>query len=413
MSNQWMPPPGGQPPQGPRYYPPPVPHHPQQPLLPPPQSSAGAGFVAQILGLGCLGIAMFAIAALLLLLFAAELGLPTLLLAVVMAFVPAAAYISIVLLIDRYDPEPPWVLMLSFVWGAVIAVFGSLIVNDTTTMIAAQAGGAAVGDFVGAVISAPLAEEAFKGLGVLIVLLMLRKEFDGVVDGIVYACVVALGFATVENVLYYGRAVLTDGAGTGAAVFVLRGMLSPFAHPLFTSMTGIGLGIAREQKRGALVWLAPPAGYALAVLLHALWNFVATISAAGGGGGFFFLAYLVGWIPAFVCFMIAVGFCLYRERKVIREHLYDEVAIGALTPAEYMSVTSLWRRTGFHWRAFSGGGVRHYRAAKGLSRAATKLALSKWHTLRASQKNAETRSLGQIPVMRQEIARHRAELARR
>jgi RsiW-degrading membrane proteinase PrsW (M82 family) len=344
-----------------------------------------------------------------LLLFVAELGFSTFLIAAVMAFVPAVIYLSIVLLIDRYDPEPIWVLALSFVWGAVIAVFGALIINDTSTVIATQAGGNEVGDFVGAVISAPLAEELFKGLGVLIVLLALRKEFDGVVDGIVYACVVAIGFATVENVLYYGRAVQNSGIGGGVGLFVLRGMLSPFAHPLFTSMTGIGLGIAREAKRGVWVWLGPAMGFGLAALLHAIWNFVATLT-VGGGPGVFLLAYLVGWLPAFICFLIAITFCLYRERKVIREYLYDEVALGVLTPAEYEIVTSLWRRTGFHWQALTRGGLGANRAARAFSRASTKLALSKWHTLRASEKNAHTRSLGQIPLLRQEVARRRAEL---
>lgn len=405
MSNRWTPPPGGPPPQTPRHYPQP-PGRPAPPPMPAP-GAVGVGFVAQILALGCGGIATFVVAGLLLLLFVAELGVSAFLVAVIMAFVPSVAYLSIVLLIDRYDPEPPWVLALAFVWGAVIAVFGSLLINDTTAYLAAQAGGAAVGDFVGAVIAAPFAEEAMKGLGLLIVLLALRKEFDGVVDGIVYACVIALGFATVENVLYYGRAVYGGGAGTGVGVFILRGMMSPFAHPLFTSMTGIGLGVAREQKRGALVWLAPVAGYMLAVLLHATWNFVATVSAASGTG-LFFLAYLVGWIPAFVCFMIAVGYCLYRERKIIRQHLYDEVVLGVLTPQEYAEVTSLSGRMAFHWRGWQRGGVSGYRSAKAFSRLATKLALSKWHTLKASEKNAHTRSLGMIPVLRQQLAERRA-----
>ncbi len=406
MSNQWMPPPPGQYPRPPG----PPPGMPYGGVTLPPPSGGGVGLVLQIAGLGCGGIIVFCVAALLLLIFLSELGPQIFVVAVVMAFVPALFYLSIVLLIDRYDPEPPWVLALAFLWGAVISIFGALIINDTTSLIAASAAGEHAGDIVGAVISAPLAEEGMKGLGLLILLLALRKEFDGVVDGIVYACVIALGFATVENVLYYGRALGAAGLGGGTVTFVLRGLMSPFAHPLFTSMTGIGLGIAREQKRGFLVWVAPVMGYMLAVILHATWNGVATFGADSGPEVFFGI-YLIGWIPAFICFMTAIGFCLHRERKIIREYLYDEVAIGVLSPQEYLEVTSLRKRVGFHWRYLSRGGLRGYRTARAFSRAATKLALSKWHTLKAAEKNAQTRSLGQIPLLRQELATRRAALA--
>jgi RsiW-degrading membrane proteinase PrsW (M82 family) len=403
MSNQWYPPHGAPPPGHP---------HPQPPPLQLPQGGGGVGLVIQMVGLGCGGIATFLVAGLLLLIFLAELGPVLFVVATVMAVVPAIFYLTIVLLIDRYDPEPPWVLVLAFLWGAVISIFGALIINDTAAIVAMSTGGAAAAEFVGAVIAAPVSEEAMKGIGLLIVLLALRKEFDGVVDGIVYACVIALGFATVENVLYYGRALDSAGPAGGAVTLILRGLMSPFAHPLFTSMTGIGVGIAREQRKGVLAWIAPVMGYTAAVLLHATWNFIATAASASGedGAGLFFGAYLVGWIPAFLCFMAAIGYCLYRERKIVRYHLYEEVVLGVLSPQEYLDVTSLRKRVAFHWRALGRGGLGGYRSAKAFSRAATKLALSKWHTLKAAEKNTQTRSLGQIPVLRQQLNERRAAL---
>src|SRR4051794_19874990 len=170
MSNQWYPPAG----PGPGPYPPQPPYPPGPPGGPPPFAplppprGGGAGFVIQMIGLGCGGLATFAVAGLLLLIFVAELGPTSFVVAVIMAFVPAVFYLSIVLLIDRFDPEPPWVLALAFLWGAVISIFGALIINDTASILAASAGGASAGEFVGAVISAPLAEEGMKGLGLLI-----------------------------------------------------------------------------------------------------------------------------------------------------------------------------------------------------------------------------------------------------
>ena len=383
------------------------------PFIPPPQQAKqSAGFVLQVIGLGCAGLIVFGIFGLLLLIFIAELGLPILIIASIMAFVPAVFYLTIVRLVDRYDPEPLWALAAAFTWGGVIAIFGSLLVNDTATLVAAAASGgsAEVADFVGAVISAPIAEEAMKGIGLLVVLFVLRKHFDGVVDGIVYGCIIALGFATVENILYYGRAVGEAGIGGGVVLMVLRGMLAPFSHPLFTCMTGIGVGLARERKRGVIAWTAPVIGYCLAVFLHAMWNLIAVLAGAGGGAELFFGAYAIVWIPSFLIFMIAVGYCLYRERRIIRTHLVDEVALGVITQAEFDSITSLFRRSVFHVRGFKANGYGGYRAAKGMSQTVVKLALSKYHTLKASEVNTQTRSLGAVPVLRQEIARLRGEM---
>lgn len=407
MSNQWTPPPGG-------YYaqPPPPPPPPQRPPHGEP-SREGKALGCQIAGIGCLGVSLFVMASLLLLLFLAELGPIVFFVAVLMAFIPAVVYMAVVMAIDRFDPEPPWVLALAFLWGGVIAVFGSLIINDTTALLAHQAGGPALAEIAGAVISAPFAEEAMKGLGLLVLLLALRREFDGIVDGIVYACVIALGFATVENVLYYGRALGEGQEGAGIVTWFLRGVMSPFAHPLFTSMTGIGFGIAREQKRGVLVWIAPILGYVVAVVLHLLWNLVPTLAGLVFGeaaGIIFLLFYLVAWVPAFVCFLVAIGFCLRREYKIIYDHLADEVALGVISQDEFAVALSPFKRFGFTMRALTRGGPSGYRAARRFSRAATRLALSKWHTLNASKRQAETRSLGMVPVLRQQLAEFRAAI---
>src|SRR5206468_7811081 len=96
---------------------------------------------------------------------------------------------------------------------------------------------------VGSVGSVPIFEEGSKGVGLLILLLFFRRYFDDILDGIVFAGVIALGFATVENVQYYGGGLLAGGFGGLILLFFLRGILSPFAHATFTSMTGIGCGI--------------------------------------------------------------------------------------------------------------------------------------------------------------------------
>src|SRR6516162_236439 len=172
-------------------------------------------------------------------------------------------YIWIPRLIDRYDPEPWWALALVLGWGAIAACGVACTINTGVEVGAAALGGKDFAEVAGACISAPIVEEGMKGLGVLGVFYFLRREFDGVVDGVIYATFAALGFAAVENVIYYSNAMRADPQGDALAVtFVLRGVLSPWGHPLYTSMTGIGFGISRETEQTWLKWLAPIGGYA-------------------------------------------------------------------------------------------------------------------------------------------------------
>ena len=170
------------------------------------------------------------------LLMFASVGVAAAIGASVIAFVPAMFYLLPLIWLDRYDPEPLWLLASAFAWGALVAVVVSFIIN---TLL-----GAFFGEVFSAVVSAPVFEEGSKGLGLVLLLVFFRRYFDDILDGVIFAGVIALGFATVENVLYYGRGLL-DGS-----IFILifvRGILSPFAHVTFTAMTGIGCGISRES----------------------------------------------------------------------------------------------------------------------------------------------------------------------
>ncbi len=124
---------------------------------------------------------------------------------------------------------------------------------------------------------APVTEEASKGLFLLLLLWWRRAELDGVLDGIVYAGMVGIGFAFIENILYLAAAYNgTDGMGPGGTdalttTFVVRCLFSPFAHPLFTRFTGIGVGIAVAStlaRCGSWPRSSVPAGRAA----HAIWN---------------------------------------------------------------------------------------------------------------------------------------------
>src|SRR4029079_16866116 len=152
------------------------------------------------------------------------------------------------------------------------------------------------GEAFAAVISAPIVEEIGKAVILFVFFFARKEEFDGVIDGIVYASLSALGFAMTENILYYGKAANEGGGGACTLVLIIRGFFAPFSHPLFTSLTGIGLGLARQSNNIAIKVLTPIVGLLMAIFMHSIWNG----SAVFGGGPVFVLTYLIVMVPAFI-----------------------------------------------------------------------------------------------------------------
>jgi len=277
-----------------------------------------------------------------------------------MAAIPVPFYVAFALWVDRFEDEPPWLLAIAFVWGASIAVFFALLFNSINEAIL----GAEIGD----VVSVPIVEELAKGTALLLLFLWKRDEFDNVTDGILYAGMIGLGFAMTENIQYYGKAAVAGGA---PAVFFLRGILAPFAHPLYTSMTGIGFGIARESDRRAVKTLAPILGLAAAIALHAIWNLSARM------GAVFFGAYVVIMMPAAVAVVVIALFSLRREARLIRRHLD-----GVLHPADIAGLSSVRMRVGACTQALFRGGFRAWAARRRFHSLATELAFHAWRTSR-------------------------------
>jgi RsiW-degrading membrane proteinase PrsW (M82 family) len=316
------------------------------------------------------------------------------------ALPPLALYLWIPRLIDRFDPEPWWALALVLGWGAVAACGVAATVNTAVEALGSAVGGPELGQILGACVSAPVVEEGMKGLAVFGVFYFLRREFDGVVDGVIYATFAALGFAAVENVIYYGHAARADAAGDAlAATFVVRGVLAPWGHPLYTSMTGIGFGIARETSRTWLRWVAPLGGYFCAVTLHCIWNTAATVS------GFLTILMLPLWFLFVLSFLGILIWLVARKGRIIRTHLQEEVLLGNLTREELALVCSPFGglRATFGW-----GGA----AGRGFVRAAARLGLCKWHAGRAMRGRAKTVSADWIVPLRQELFELRGQVAR-
>jgi hypothetical protein len=226
-------------------------------------------------------------------------------------------------------------------------------------------------------------------------------------------------------VLYYGGAYKDHGWDGVKVLFLLRGVLSPFAHASFTSMTGIGCGVSRETHNKGVKYLAPVAGYCGAVLLHATWNSLAGYSAYGfekfnidactvigqpdlpEGLCSFLISYGVLQVPLFC---VIVGFALFvmrRQNKILKEMLAIDIARG-LIPEDH----AYKARSAFRSSAWVVGGLFQgkFRARANYVRSIGKLGLSYWHIQRATAAQGQTGSFQQNPILREAVLRWREQV---
>ena len=298
-------------------------------------------------------------------------GVVPFLVALPLALLPVPLLVALVLFLDRLEPEPRAALVFAFAWGAGIAALFALIINPAGLVYVTQpALGAGTGEYVSATFGAPVVEETLKGLVLVGLLWRRRAELDGPTDGIIYAAMVGLGFAMVENVGYYINALITPNQGGAAllgSTFVLRGVLSPLLHPIFTSMTGLGVAYAASRRH--VEWQAVAAGWLAAVLLHGLWNGLSARGTAGLITGYLIMA----------CVLAGIVAILVADRRrvvgLIRHYLPAYAPTGLVTPSDIEMLASLRARRRARSWARQGGGLAAAAAMSDYQLAATELAL--------------------------------------
>ncbi|MDG4863322.1 PrsW family intramembrane metalloprotease, partial [Streptomyces sp. T-3] len=268
-----------------------------------------------------------------------------------LAVLPVPLLIAAFRWLDRVEPGPWRNLLFAFAWGACAAALIAIIANSfATRWIATATADPSSADTLGATVIAPVVEEIAKAAAVLLVFLFRRRDFTGIVDGVVIAGVTATGFAFTENILYLGNAYGTDEASgiqgialdsVTAATFFVRVIMSPFAHPLFTVLTGIGFGIAalaadRQRVRRVLL---PSAGLLLAMGMHSLWN-----SSAVFGDYGFFAVYAAFMVPAFGLLTWLTIWTRQRELRTVRAELPAYAAAGWIAGHEPYVLASMRAR---------------------------------------------------------------------
>lgn len=344
--------------------------------------------VPLIIGLVGSGVCLLiALGIYVLLSFAYMTGPLSVIIGIILALPTAAIMVGAVLFMDRLEPEPKTKLAFVFLWGAGPAILVAFLLNSFVmaplfTLLA----GKALGDVLAASVGAPLVEETCKGAVLLLLLLRRRDEIDGPTDGIIYAAMVGLGFALVENVLYYFR-LTAEPLPVLGITFFLRGIGSPLAHPLFTSMTGLGIAYA-ANRRGSQGVLAIIGGWIAAMFLHGLWNFGASLN-IGPRILLVFTLPSIGVYLILACVLVGLIVILVRDRRrivgLIQRYLPPYGQYGIVTPSDLQMLATLSaRRAARGWASgqFGPGG----RKAMGeYQLAATELALLHSH--------AETRTV--------------------
>ncbi|NYH43689.1 RsiW-degrading membrane proteinase PrsW (M82 family) [Micromonospora jinlongensis] len=317
-----------------------------------------------------------------------SLGVQALLIGVAAAILPVPVLVACFLWLDRYEPEPLKYLIFCFAWGAFVSTAASLTVNDFAANRFEDWG---LPDALTGVLVAPFIEELTKALGPILLLVFRRREWSGITDGLVYCGLSAVGFAMVENILYlgglgYASGVDRYGPATGIqqviAIFILRILLFGFAHPLFTSMTGVGLGIAARTADRRVRVLAPIGGLLLAMMLHGTWNLLPTLTQATGQALIMLYGFLGLMVPVFFGMVGLAVWLRAWEGRLTERTLPDYVRAGWLSPPEVAALSSLGRRHAARRWARRVAGDAGVRAMRGYQSAATRLALLRDGTLR-------------------------------
>ncbi|MFJ4207561.1 PrsW family intramembrane metalloprotease [Paenarthrobacter sp. NPDC089675] len=312
------------------------------------------------------------------------------------SLVPLTAVLLAVRLIDRWEPEPRRLLWFAFTWGAAVSVAATLLIQPVFALAAPRTSEDAFAYFM-ATVEAPVVEEFSKSLGLLLLLLAARKYFDGPVDGVVFAFTIAAGFAFTENILYFGREIASSSepGPDFLRIFILRGVMSPFAHAIFTGTTGLVMGFAARKWHAGYAVLAFFVGLVPAMFLHNRWNSM---------GQDFLAEYFVVQVPIFL--VAALGIVLLRlaEGKLTRQRLLEYARAGWFTPAEVeMLATAHGRRQAHRWAASRGRAAQ----MRALIRGATALAFTRQRILSGRDvqlhQQDELEQLQGIPALRSAV----------
>jgi len=249
------------------------------------------------------------------------------------AFPTLAVWSLLFLAIDRWKPQRWLLWALAILWGGSIAAYGSIVVNSwAADRLSIDQNGNQLSGARAAIYVAPFVEEFFKATVIFLVAFLDRRRLTSKLSLISLAGLSAIGFAFSENIVYFARAIVYGSmtASTGdvakavAQLVQMRGLWTSFGHPLFTSMTAMGLAIGLRSRAKVVRVVAPIAGYLSAALLHMSFNTVASLFP----DSYQKMIYFTIALPVLAAVALYAVFQVIREGRLIRYRLSDYVMAG-------------------------------------------------------------------------------------
>jgi len=319
-----------------------------------------------------------------------------LLLSIIFGFVPVFIFAYFVYWLDRFEKEPKHLLGSVFLWGAVVAAGSAFMIN---TLMGAGiylfTNSETATDLATGLLIAPVVEELLKGIAVLVVFLIVRHEFDSILDGIVYAAIVGWGFAASENA-YYIHELGYRQAGLAGLIWLafVRVVLVGWQHPFYTAFTGIGLAVSRLSKDKFIRVIAPFAGISIAIILHSMHNTLGNVIKGGIGLAANALFDWSGWS----LMLLFIIWAIYREQNWIVDHLREEVRVGSISPIQYSTACSPWSQSMARFKSLLEG---RYRITNRFYQLCAELAFKKHQRLSYGEENGNS---DHIEKMRTELS---------
>lgn len=345
------------------------------------------------------------------------------------ALLEATVFLLLFRLFDLYEREPLSVLALVAVWGGTVALAVAVIGNAALDKSLPRP----VEAVFGAAITAPLVEEGAKGAALLAAFLVSwwanRRfgllKFDGLTDGLVYGAAVGLGFAFVEDILYFLNNTYLHGVGSGMKIFLMRTSLlrlNMLLHPLATGALGAGLGLAMWSRTRLGRFGFPVLGLMIAIFTHAAWNgFDELVLVRRYGWRQTSAWYTTGvdptlqdqmqrtltnadqifhlvWYAFIALWIVTIALWLRHQRRVIAFELGDEIPWGTLSRDELAQILHYVKRSKGYWKLLLEGRFEEWRLVRRLHTELVHLAFLK-------------RRLGTEPGFDSQLSRHRLRIA--
>jgi len=336
--------------------------------------------------------------------------------ATILALSTTVPYCIVLLWLDRNEKEPLWLIVTALLWGAAAATFISGIFNDTFGMVATGVlHNPALANQVTASISAPFIEESTKGFAVMMLFLLFRRDFDDVLDGILYGALVGLGFAWFENITYYVSAAQSGGYETMFKLAWARGVVSGMggSHAAYTGLTGMGFGLVRVMRRGVLRWTLVPLFWGLAMFAHFSWNTFVSFFTQGSEAVTLLLGLPVATFllqgPFLFLLLIVVAVVWRSENRIIVQYLEGEPA-DVVSDEERRALVPARRRSwGGFVRFFTRGPFRWW-SQRALEADLVRLAFTRWHLAR-DEEGWQADEDADVLALRERVRRRRRAMA--